>query len=89
MQVTASHILVQTLDEANSLLVQINEGASFEELAAKHSKCPSGQRGGDLGPFGRGRMVKPFEDTAFATEVGAISQPVKTQFGYHIIKRTA
>jgi len=58
-------------------------------LAAKHSKCPSGKQGGNLGLFGPGQMVKPFDDAARAMEVGKISDPVQTQFGYHLIKRTA
>ena len=87
--VSANHILVQTLAEAQSLLSQINTGSLFEELALQHSKCPSGNNGGSLGTFGRGQMVKPFEDAAFALEVGQISAPIQTQFGYHLIKRTA
>jgi peptidyl-prolyl cis-trans isomerase C len=87
--VSASHILVQTLEEAQSLLSQIETGSLFEELASQYSKCPSGNNGGSLGAFGRGQMVKPFEDAAFALEVGQISAPIQTQFGYHLIKRTA
>ena len=85
MKVRASHILVKTLDEANKLLEEIQNGADFAELAAKHSLCPSGRNGGDLGFFGKGMMVKPFEDAAFALEVGELSQPVETQFGWHLI----
>ena len=88
-QVRASHILVQTLDQANTLKQQIAEGADFGQVAATHSKCPSGRNGGDLGVFSRGQMVKPFEDAAFAAPVGAVTDPVQTQFGYHLIKRTA
>ena len=89
MQVRASHILVQNLQEAEVLFNQISSGTSFEELAMAHSKCPSGRNGGDLGFFGRGQMVKPFEDAAFGLDVGSLSKPVQTQFGYHIVKRTA
>ena len=89
MQVKASHILVSTLGEAVNLHNQLKEGADFAELALKNSKCPSGRAGGDLGFFGRGQMVKPFEDAAFSLEAGTISDPVQTQFGYHLIKRTA
>lgn len=89
MQVGASHILVKTLEEANNLKAQLDEGASFEQLAVNNSLCPSKQRGGELGMFGRGAMVKPFEDAAFSLEVGGLSGPVQTQFGYHLIKRTA
>lgn len=87
-EVRASHILVKTEQEANDLLNRINSGSSFEELAQKHSTCPSGKKGGDLGYFTRGRMVKEFEDAAFTTEKGKISRPVKTKFGYHLIKVT-
>jgi len=89
MQVRASHILVPTLAEALHLHDQINAGADFGHLARQHSKCGSAQTGGDLGPFGRGQMVKPFEDAAFEGEIGAVVGPVQTQFGYHLIKRTA
>jgi peptidyl-prolyl cis-trans isomerase C len=85
----ASHILVESLGEATSLLEQLNLGSDFGLLAQSHSKCPSGRNGGDLGNFGPGQMVKPFEDATLATPVGSISQPVQTQFGYHLIKRTA
>ena len=86
--VKASHILVETDQEAFKLLEQLNEGSDFGGLAMTHSKCPSGSNGGDLGTFGRGQMVKPFEDAAFALDIDKISQPVQTQFGWHIIQRT-
>ena len=88
-QVRASHILVPTLAEAVSLQEQIRAGGNFASLAQQHSKCPSGQAGGDLGPFGRGMMVKPFEDAAFDNPVGTLVGPVQTQFGYHLVVRTA
>lgn len=87
--VSARHILVQTLEEAQDLATQINEGADFGALAQQHSKCPSGQNGGNLGTFGRGQMVQPFEDVSFGLPVGGLSEPVQTQFGYHLINRTA
>lgn len=87
-QIRASHILVKTEQEALDLLNEVKNGASFEDLAAMKSLCPSGSNGGDLGYFGRGMMVKPFEDAAFALEVDEISQPVQTQFGWHLIKLT-
>ena len=89
MKIGASHILVGSLSEAMNLKQRIAEGASFEELAAKHSKCPSSKQGGNLGLFGPGQMVKPFDDAARATPIGTVSDPVQTQFGYHLIKRTA
>ena len=88
-QIRASHILVQTLNEAVELHSQISTGADFSQVAGAHSKCPSGRNGGDLGMFGRGQMVKPFEDAAFELNIGTLSDPVQTQFGFHIIKRTA
>lgn len=83
----ASHILVDHEYEALDLLKKLNEGTSFEELAKDFSKCPSRQNGGDLGEFGKGQMVAPFEKACFELEVDQVSEPVKTQFGYHIIKR--
>jgi peptidyl-prolyl cis-trans isomerase C len=87
--VHAIHILVPSLSDAVTLQEQINSGSDFAELAKAHSKCPSGQHGGDLGRFRRGQMVPPFEQAAFALEIGKVSQPVQTQFGYHLIKRIA
>ncbi len=85
-EVRASHILVKTEQEAIDLYNEIQNGKSFEEIAQAKSLCPSGQNGGDLGFFGKGMMVKPFEDAAFALEIGEISKPVETQFGWHLIK---
>ena len=84
----ASHILVDTIEQATDLQKQIAEGASFATVAQANSKCPSKANGGDLGEFGPGMMVKPFEDGVLALEVGGVSQPVQTQFGYHLIHRT-
>ena len=85
--IRASHILVNQEFEINDLVKKIEQGETFEKLAKDFSLCPSGQSGGDLGQFGRGQMVKPFEQAAFELEVGQVSSPVKTQFGYHLIKR--
>lgn len=84
----ASHILVDSEEKANEVLQEIENGTSFEEAAKKYSSCPSKAQGGNLGEFTRGKMVPEFEEAAFAMEVGATSEPVKTQFGYHIIKLT-
>ena len=88
MKVRASHILVQTEEEAKELLAKLEDGADFAELAKEYSMCPSKRDGGDLKFFGKGMMVKPFEDAAFALEVGQVSEPVETQFGWHLIKLT-
>ena len=87
-KIEASHILVDHEHEAQDLVKKLEEGISFEELAMDFSKCPSGKSGGALGAFGKGMMVKPFEDAAFGLGVGETSGPVKTQFGFHLIKRT-
>jgi len=84
--VSAGHILVDSYDEAAELKKRIDEGESFEKLAHMYSKCPSAQRGGTLGSFGRGQMVKSFENAAFNLKTGEVSEPVKTEFGWHLIK---
>jgi peptidyl-prolyl cis-trans isomerase C len=85
--VSAKHILVKEEEKCQEILAVINAGKkSFEEAAAENSTCPSGQRGGDLGEFGKGQMVKEFEEAAFNAEIGAVVGPVATQFGYHLIK---
>ncbi len=84
-RVKASHILVKTEQEAKDLIAKINTPEDFANLAAEYSLCPSGANGGDLGFFGRGMMVKPFEDAAFSLETGKVSEPVQTQFGWHLI----
>ena len=86
-KITASHILVANQHEAQDLLKKLKEGKSFESLAKEFSKCPSGRTGGSLGSFGKGQMVEAFETAAFSLKVGEVSGPVRTQFGYHIIKR--
>lgn len=84
-EVKASHILVDTEQEAIKLKEEILSGKDFEDVAAEHSNCPSGARGGDLGFFGRGQMVKEFENAAFDLKVGELSDPVRTNFGWHLI----
>ena len=89
-KIKCSHILVNKQSEALSILERLKKGESFDKLAKEHSiDRGSGKRGGDLGFFGRGMMVKPFEVASFKLEKNQISEPVKTEFGYHIIKRTA
>lgn len=86
-QVKASHILVEDEKTAKDLKKQLDEGADFAELAKEHSKDPgSAENGGDLGFFGKGKMVKEFEEAAFAAKVDEITEPVKSEKGYHIIK---
>lgn len=88
-KVSAQHILVAQEFEAQDLEKKLEAGESFEKLAEDFSQCPSGKSGGDLGEFGKGMMVPSFEKAAFELEVGQVSGPVKTQFGYHLIKRNA
>ncbi|MCW1312284.1 MAG: peptidyl-prolyl cis-trans isomerase [Candidatus Parvarchaeota archaeon] len=85
-KIRCAHILVEKQSVANSILERINKGESFSKLAEQFSIDSSRRRGGDLGYFGRGVMVKEFEKAAFSLNKGQVSQPVKTQFGYHIIK---
>ena len=85
-QVHTAHILVKREDQAKDLLSKINSGENFGEIAKRFSLCPSGKTGGDLGWFGRGQMVKEFETAAFEGQKGKVVGPVKTQFGYHLIK---
>ena len=83
-KVRAKHILIDSEDKCKEILEEIENGTkAFEVAAQEYSTCPSGQKGGDLGEFGRGQMVKEFEDAAFN---GEVIGPVKTQFGYHLIK---
>lgn len=83
--VCANHILVPTEMEAIKLKSQITTFDEFRQYARLYSKCPSGRNGGDLGCFGRKQMVKEFEEAAFNGNIGEVSDPVKTQFGYHLL----
>lgn len=86
-KIRCAHILVKTQPEAAEIYDDITDGADFGKLAQMKSMCPSGKKGGDLGFFGHGQMVREFEKAAFALQKGQVSQPVKTEFGWHIIKR--
>jgi peptidyl-prolyl cis-trans isomerase C len=88
MEMKASHILIKDRALAQELLKRIKQGANFESLAREYSTCPSKSSGGDLGWFGPGKMVAPFESACKGLGVGSISDVVQTQFGYHIIKLT-
>lgn len=86
-QVHCAHILVKTEKEAQNILERLKKGDKFANIAKEVSLCPSKKRGGDLGTFSRGQMVKEFEKAAFSLQKGEISPVVKTKFGYHIIKK--
>ena len=87
--VSASHILVDSEEKANEIKAEIESGAvSFEDAARKYSSCPSSEQGGALGEFTRGQMVPEFDEACFSMKVGELRGPVKTQFGYHLIKLT-
>ncbi|OGI00737.1 MAG: peptidylprolyl isomerase [Candidatus Melainabacteria bacterium GWF2_37_15] len=84
-EVRASHLLVKTKEEVEKLRTDIINGKDFAEVAKEVSLCPSGQQGGDLGYFGKGQMVPEFEKAAFSLPVGEVSEPIKTQFGWHLL----
>ena len=87
MKARARHILVPTEDACNQLKQQIVDGADFADLAKEHSTCPSGkEKGGDLGEFSPGQMVREFDDVVFTADIGTVQGPVKTQFGYHLLE---
>ncbi len=82
----AVHILLKTQEEANRIKQELDKGANFNELARKHSICPSGKKGGDLGEFRRGDMVKAFDTVVFNKPILQVHGPIKTKFGFHLIK---
>jgi len=82
----ARHILVKTKEEAEKLKKQLASGADFAALAKKHSLCSSAKRGGDLGEFGPGKMVKAFDDVVFKKPLLTAHGPIKTKFGFHLIE---
>jgi parvulin-like peptidyl-prolyl isomerase len=84
-EVRASHILVETKEQANKVREEILAGKDFQEAAKEYSLCPSGKQGGDLGYFGHGMMVPEFDKAAFELPVNQLSEPVKTQFGWHLL----
>jgi peptidyl-prolyl cis-trans isomerase C len=88
MPANARHILVATEEECLKLKEEIEAGADFAEVALKHSSCPSRLRGGDLGTFAPGQMVKEFDEVVFSGEINTVLGPVRTQFGYHLIEIT-
>ena len=87
-QIRVSHILVKTKPEADEIIQDLAHGTPFAKLAEMHSLCPSRKKGGDLGTFGRGQMVREFEKAAFALEKNQTSESIKTEFGWHVIRRT-
>jgi len=84
--VSAKHILVDSKEKADNIRVEIESGKSFEAAAKEYSSCPSKAEGGNLGSFSKGQMVPEFEEVAFNLEIGIVSEPVETQFGFHLIK---
>jgi len=86
---TARHILVTERERCDDIKNKIEGGADFSDMASQFSECPSGQRGGDLGEFQPGMMVKEFDDVVFSEELGKIHGPIETQFGFHLIEITS
>ena len=85
---SARHILVKTEEQCEALKKDIEGGADFAAVAKEHSDCPSGERGGDLGEFSPGQMVKEFDEVVFSGDLNTVLGPVKTQFGYHLLEVT-
>jgi peptidyl-prolyl cis-trans isomerase C len=86
---TARHILVDSKEQCQTIKDEIEDGADFSALAQKHSSCPSGKQGGDLGEFSPGMMVPEFDAVGFSADVNTVQGPVKTQFGYHLLEVTS
>jgi peptidyl-prolyl cis-trans isomerase C len=86
---SARHILVETREQCEDLKKQIEAGTDFAEAAKQHSQCPSGSRGGELGEFRPGQMVKEFDEVVFSAALNQVHGPVKTQFGYHLLEITS
>lgn len=82
----ARHILVKTKEQAESIKSQLAKGADFASLAKKYSQCNSAKKGGDLGEFGPGKMLKAFDNVVFKKPLLTVHGPVKTKFGYHLIE---
>jgi|TARA_B100001250_G_C19817430_1_gene799496 peptidyl-prolyl cis-trans isomerase C len=87
-QAAARHILVEDENLCNELKARINNGEDFSTIAKEFSSCPSGEKGGDLGTFGPGQMVKEFDEVVFSANINEVQGPVKTQFGYHLLEVT-
>lgn len=88
-QASARHILVDTEQKCQELKTAIENGADFAQVAKENSRCPSSRDGGNLGSFGRGAMVREFDEVVFSAPVGVVQGPVKTQFGYHLLEVTS
>jgi len=86
---SARHILVDNEQKCNELKEQILAGSDFADIAKQYSSCPSGQQGGELGEFGRGQMVKEFDEVVFSGDLNTVHGPIKTQFGYHLLEITS
>ena len=86
---SARHILVDSEAKCLELKEQILAGADFGDVARQNSSCPSGQKGGELGEFGRGQMVREFDEVVFSGELNTVHGPIKTQFGYHLLEITS
>jgi len=88
-EATARHILVDKAELCEELKTKILDGADFEDVARENSTCPSSRRGGDLGSFGPGQMVKEFDAVVFSANLNEVQGPVQTQFGYHLLQVTS